>query len=146
MPMADCYGGDVVLTWRLLLHGRFCTAPCSVLYYTVDVDKTPAVLAETTAAPQRPQQLDWAKVRLWRRLWSETRRDDVPRHAARAGRTALILVLVRRTARGHLLEDLHHLIHHSVPNPRLRLGAQRLVAAVLLPGLAVRAVRGRLGR
>jgi hypothetical protein len=146
MPMADCYGGDVVLTWRVLLRGYFCTSPQSVLYYAVDPAKTPAELAETTAAPGRPQQLQWAKARLWRRLWSETGSADVPPAVRRSARAALLLVLPRRTARGHLAEDVREQITRVLPRPGPRRFAQRAVTFLLLPGSFVRAIRNRIRR
>jgi hypothetical protein len=129
-----------------LPKGSVSTSPESVLYYAVDPAKTPAELAESTAAPGRPQQLRWAKVRLWRRLWAEAGSDDVPRHIRRSARAALLLVLPRRTARGHLAEDLRGWLTSVLRHPAALRNAQRSVTYLLLPRLLLRALRRRIRR
>lgn len=105
LPMKDVYGFDVLLTWRLLLHGRFCLAPDAVLSYRIHQGKTVDSSTEESAAPGTRQEMTRPFMGIWARLWLISGEPAVPRTTRWAARLVLLTLPLRHTGRTHLKTD-----------------------------------------
>ncbi|BEP16062.1 hypothetical protein acdb102_43730 [Acidothermaceae bacterium B102] len=105
MPMQDGYGFDVLLTWRLLLRGRFCLAPDAVLRYRIHPGKTVDSSTDDAAAPGRRQPIHRPMGGIWGRLWKASGEPTVPRLTRWQARLVLLTLPIRSTGRAHLRTD-----------------------------------------
>jgi glycosyltransferase involved in cell wall biosynthesis len=102
--LAPEYAADVLLTWWFLLRGRLAVVDDIIWEYREYPEKTVVQMAQTLT-PSAPG-LQWRKVRLWRRLRAETRKEGVTGGVGRIARRELWLAIAHTTWRTHLAEDV----------------------------------------
>lgn len=105
LPMKDVYGFDVLLTWRLLLHGRFALAPDAVLSYRIHQGKTIDSSTVETGGAQPGREMRRPFMGIWARLWLISGEPNVPRTTRWAARLVLLTLPLRHTGRTHLQTD-----------------------------------------
>ena len=99
MPLPEAFGFDVITTWRLLLRYPFCAAPDAVLRYQQADGKTVQQTTAILTPPNRPLSVRRHNVQLWRSLWQATRDPDLTPRIRRAGRAALLTLLLGSSMR-----------------------------------------------
>lgn len=97
------YGTDVLLTWWFLLRGPLAVVPDPLLEYREYPSKTVTEMAKSLD-PDAPLQ-HWRKIRLWRRMWRETRGSDIDSRTRRIARQELVLCLPHKDWMTHMSED-----------------------------------------
>jgi glycosyltransferase involved in cell wall biosynthesis len=105
LPLQDSYGFDVLLTWRLLLRGRFCLAPDAVLRYRIHPGKTVDSSTDDNAAPGQRQPVRRPMGGIWWRLWQASGEPPISRSTRWAARLVLLTLPLRSTGRAHLRTD-----------------------------------------
>jgi len=104
--LRECFGADVIFTWELLLRYPMAVCESAVLEYRVAQAKTPQDMANALYPPTRTGSTRFAKWKQWRAMWHLAAAPDLDRHTTMTARQELVMALLRKSWRVHLLEDV----------------------------------------